>query len=156
MLTKTLVAALALTIGAATASLADTRQLAASAGVDAFGLSLTEIARAKINAEARGDDRVPMVTPGSSGPGARSQLIAAAGLTQAEAAGMSLTELAAAKSFREDRGDDRHVYVASSDANGGAGVSQLAASTGIAPEVARTMSIHEIYLEKIVRESSDD
>ncbi len=161
MKTLTFATALAVTIGAATASLADVRQLAASAGIDAAeaaSMSLTEIVRIKYNAEHRGDDRTPIVTTsGVSGVGARSQLAAAAGVSPAWAEGMSLTELAVAKSFSESRGDDRQAYVVDGGpTKGGAGFMQLTSSLGISPDAARMMSMHEIYLAKIIRESGDN
>ena len=88
----------------------DYGQLAAAAGLsaaEAKGLTLNEIFVAKINREARGDDK-QMAHGGAVTMGTRSapiepssQLIAAAGLTAQEAARMSLTEISAAKFARD-------------------------------------------------------
>lgn len=156
MFIRTFAAAALLSLGSV-AVLADTAQIAAGLGLDpaeAAGLSLTEIAVMKRNAEARGDDRSGIPTAGDAGVAARIQLGYAAGVTPAEAAGMSLSELAAAKMFREARGDDKvspriDRRPASADA-------QFVASAGIKPEIARGQSFHAIFLEKIARGSSDD
>lgn len=147
---------LALVLGV-TAAQADPRQLAASAGVDAAGLTTIEIVRIKHAAEARGDDRQPAyVTPDNAGAGARSQLIASARLSAAEAADMSLAEIAAAKARRESRGDDRQPIVVAGSGGASYADAQFAASAGVAPESARMMSMHEVYLAKIFRESGDN
>jgi len=68
------VSACVLALAAATAATGDTRQIAASAGLDASeaaSLSLSEIVAAKINTEARRDDRFAIVAraaPPSSAP----------------------------------------------------------------------------------------
>jgi hypothetical protein len=78
-------------------------QLIAAAGLtaaEAAGMTLSDLAVAKFNAEARYDDR--QRTPGvATGAQAGAQLIAGAGLTPAEARGKSLTEVAAAKFARD-------------------------------------------------------
>lgn len=158
MKTGIFAAATALTIGA-TAALADSGQLAASAGIgagEAAGLTLTEVARHKFNADVRQDDHIAVaVLAGRSPMSARSQLAAAAGIDSATAAGMSLTELAEAKIRADARGDDRQPLETASDAATAAG-SQFAASAGVRPEVARSKSMNEIFLEEIVRRSDDD
>ncbi|MBP7241742.1 hypothetical protein [Amaricoccus sp.] len=151
-------AAAVLTIGA-TAGFADTGQIAASAGLqgdEAAGLTLTEIARHKFNADTRPDDRIVVVmSGGGASAAARSQLAAAGGIDAATAAGMSLSELAAAKFRAEARGDDRQPLVVASPGAVAAGA-QFAASAGVRPEVARGKSMNEIFLEGIVRRSDDE
>lgn len=158
MKTRIVAATLALTV-AASAALADNGQLAASAGLsaaEAAGLGLHEIARHKFNADARGDDRIAVVViEGNSAPGARAQLAAVAGLDLAEAATASLNEMAEAKIRAGARGDDRQPAVTAGEVSA-AGRAQLAAASGLDPEVARSMTSHQIFLERIVRSSSDD
>ncbi len=147
--------ALVLTLAVATAASADTAQLAASAGIApdvAASYSLTEIAVARYNAGVRRDDRIAVASAAVvADPVAHAQLFAAAGVSPA--AGMTLTDLAAAKRNREARGDDAGRSFVPGSSGGSA---QLIASVGIAPEVGRSMSLNEIYLEKIVRQSDDD
>jgi len=156
-------AALVLTLAAATAGSADTRQLAASAGIDATeaaSLTLTEIARIKFNGDARQDDRAALVTPSAGGnPAARSQLIAAAGMTAGEAEGMTLTELVVAKRNRDVRRDEDIQVVVSSrtiPAYGEGARSQLIASAGVDAGAARGMTLQELYVVKINREGDND
>lgn len=156
-------AALVLTLAAATAATADTRQLAASAGLDAneaASLTLTEIARMKFNDDTRRDDRIAFFAPvAGSDAGARSQLIAGAGLSAAEADGMTLTEIAVAKRNRDVRRDEGIQVVVStrSFATGGqGGRSQLIASAGLDAEAARGMTLQQIYVAKINREGDND
>ena len=96
------------------ASAAGIAQLAAAAGLDAdeaAGLSLNQIFVAKINREARGDEKqaaggsqVSMASRNYPA-GVPGQLVASAGLTDEAAAGMSLTEIAAAKFARDTDAD---------------------------------------------------
>lgn len=156
MIIRTFAAAIALTLGAASAQ-ADNGQIAAGLGLDpaeASRLSLTEIVVMKRNAETRGDDRSNIPVAAHAGDAARSQLAHAAGVTPAEAAEMTLSELVAVKAFREARGDDKvspqpNREPASANA-------QFVASAGLSPDVARSQSFHEIYLAKIRRQSNDD
>jgi hypothetical protein len=84
-------------------------QLAAVAGLsadEAQGMSLGEIYVAKINREARGDDKQAVKSTGAvmstrSAYGAGAQLVASAGLSADEASDLSLTEIAAAKFDRD-------------------------------------------------------
>ncbi len=155
-------AVLVLTLAAATAATADTRQLAASAGLDAneaASLTLTEIARIKFNDDTRRDDRIAFFTPNAGSESGRSQLIAGAGLSAAEADGMTLTEIAVAKRNNNVRRDERIQVVVStrSFATGGqGGRSQLIASAGLDAEAARGMTLQQIYVAKINREGDND
>jgi hypothetical protein len=89
------------------ASGGNSAQLAASAGLapdQAQSLTLTEIAAAKFNRDASASDAQRVQRPSgvtqitrSLGTDGRSQLVAAAGLSQDEANGLSLTEIARAK-----------------------------------------------------------
>ena len=81
---------------------------------EAQGMSLNEIYVAKINREARGDDKqavkggqVTMGTRSAFAGSSNVQLIAAAGLSSEDAAGMSLTEIAAAKFARDTDTDGK-------------------------------------------------
>lgn len=159
MKTRILAAAAACTLLAGSAALADTSQLVAAAGLGqgAEALSLDQIARLKFNAGTRGDDRIAVVVVEGAAPAsARAQLAASAGLDPAAAADMSLDEIAAAKIRAEARGDDRQPVVMAKEAGASAGKAQLAASAGFDPEVARAMSVNEIFLAEIVRRSNDD
>lgn len=152
--------ALALAL-AATASSADTRQLAASAGVspaEASGLTLDQIARAKFNADAGADGEIAVVAPrGSSGPSARSQLIAGSGLTAEEAAGMTLTQIAVAKRNGEVRQDERTMVVSARNFPAASrGRSQLVAAAGLDADGARNVTLQELYVAKINREGDRD
>jgi hypothetical protein len=71
---------------------------------EAEGLTLSQLAAGKVNADSDGEDARPVMS--SRGPiRIGSQLASAAGLSAAEAQGMSLTDIAAAK-FDRDTGDD--------------------------------------------------
>lgn len=78
---------------------------------EARGLTLTELAAGKFNADASADEAqtARAVTMSTRGPVAivPAQLAAAADLTPAEARGMSLNEIYVAKINAEARGDDR-------------------------------------------------
>jgi hypothetical protein len=83
-------------------------QLIAAAGLsadEADGLTLSQLAAGKHNAEARRDELHLVVMSSRGRVRAGSQLIAAAGLSTAEAQGMSLTGIAATK-FNRDSGRD--------------------------------------------------
>lgn len=155
-------AAIVLTLAAATAASADTRQIAASVGLgqDAADLlTLTEIARVKHNADSRQDEQVAMFAPVAGGDAAaRSQLIALAGLSADEAAGMTLTDLVVAKHNNDVRRDDAIQVVVSSRSYGAghAGRAQLIASAGLDPEAARSMTLQQIYVAKINAEGDND
>jgi hypothetical protein len=135
-------------------------QLAANAGLspaEAQGLSLTEIAQLKFNRDTRGDDRHPIVVPGSGGD--VTQLAAAAGVSPE---GKSLNEIFVAKINREARGDERQavkggdVTMTSRSAGGGAAYVQLAANAGIPASDAAGMSLGEIAAVKFASESDDN
>lgn len=147
--------ALALTLAVATAAAADPAQLAASAGIapgDVASYTLIEIAVAKFNADTRRDDAIAIASDAvAADPVRHAQLFAAAGVAPAE--GLTLSDLATAKRNREARGDDVGRSFTPGATNGNA---QLIASIGLAPEVGRSLSLNEIYLEKIVRQSDDD
>jgi hypothetical protein len=150
--------ALALVAGAASA---DATQLAIAAGVspaEAGAYSVNDLARMKRNAETGRDEQAPLVGgSGSTGGAGRSQLIAAAGLTQAEAADMTVAQLAIVKSNREARRDDVHPVVSSrSVAFESAGRAQIVASVFNVADAADGLTMHEIYRAKIAREASDN
>ena len=76
-------AATAVALTAAVPSYADSK-LAASAGLSpaqAAGLTLTQLAQAKFNRDARGDDRHVIVVHGIASPESRAQLAANAGVS---------------------------------------------------------------------------
>jgi hypothetical protein len=141
--------ALALMLGG-TAFAGDTRQLAASAGLDpaeAADLTTYEIVELKFYHDARRDDRHVVVVPVSADPAARVQLASEAGLSWPEAETMTLTELAMAKDYREARQQDRvPLYHSSADARDGAGREQIVLSLGLDPDAVATMTVDEIYL----------
>ena len=134
-------------------------QLAANAGLspaEAQGLSLTEIAQAKFNRDTRGDDRHPIVVPGSGGN--VTQLAAVAGVSPD---GKSLNEIFVAKINREARGDEQQAVksaamVSTRSVKGGAAYGQLAASAGISPADAAGMSLSEIAAAKFARDTDDN
>jgi hypothetical protein len=103
------------TVSVVPGSSGNVSQLAASAGLsadEAAGMSIGEIYVAKINREARGDDKQAVKSGGAvmstrSVGGADAQLIAAAGLSASEAAGLSLSEIAAAKFARDTATGDK-------------------------------------------------
>jgi hypothetical protein len=138
-------------------------QLAASAGLtpaEAQGLSLGELAVLQHNEGARRDDELVIVMHRSTEPvnnGAHRQLILASGLTPAQAADLSLNELAALNHNRNVRRDDALVIVSGRTAGlGNAGHDQFGASAGIGPDAARAMTLDEIYIVKIAKQSSDN
>ena len=136
-------------------------QLAANAGLspaEAQGLSLSEIAQAKFNRDTRGDDRHPVVvTPGSGGD--YTQLAAVAGVSPE---GKSLNQIFVAKINREARGDEQQavkggdVTMASRSVAGGAAYAQLAASAGLSPADAASLSLGQIAAAKFASESDDN
>ena len=157
-------AAAAVALTAAAPSYADS-QLAASAGLNpaqAAGLMLTEIAQAKFNRDARGDDRHVIVVHGVASPESRAQLAANAGVSPVEAQGLSLSEIAAAKFNRESAGGDQQrvvrgdvTKVARSVADNSAWV-QLIAGAGLTTDEAAGLSLSEIAKVKFDRESDDN
>jgi hypothetical protein len=154
-------AALVVTFAGATASLADSGQLAASAGVSptaAAGMTLDDVARAKYNTDTRRDDQIVTVTPVTRhNAAARSQLIAAAGISAEDAAGMSLSQIAAAKYNGEVSQDERYMVVSTRSFPAGfSGRSQLAAAAGLTGAEARTASLETLYVGKINREGGRD
>lgn len=131
-------------------------QVAASEGV-----TLTEAAQAKFNADTRGDDRHVKPTPGTAEP--TTQLYRAAGLSVDEGRAMSLDQVFVAKINREARSDERQladsgrVVVMGSRAYGqGGDHRQLAASAGLDPSSASEMSLAEIAAAKFAAEGNDD
>ena len=157
-------AAAAVALTAAAPSYADS-QLAASAGLNpaqAAGLTLTEIAQAKFNRDARGDDRHVIVVHGVASAEARAQLAANAGVSPVDAQGLSLSEIAAAKFNREGSGDDQQRVVRSDVTKAARSVAdnsawaQLIASAGLTTDEAAGLSLSEIAKVKFDRESDDD
>jgi hypothetical protein len=139
-------------------------QLAASAGLtvaEAQGMTLTEIYAAKINRES-GRDGQQLVsrraTPATVVVTRDAQLIAAAGLTPEEAQGMTLVELAGHKTSFNAGHDERQVVV-STRSIGGIDPSahrQLVAAAGIPEAEARGVSLNDLYVLKINKESRGD
>ena len=86
-----------------------------------------------------------------------SQLIAAAGLTEAEASGLTLSEIHARKINRETRGDDR-VTVSSREhpAFSADEHRQLVAAAGLSAGDASGMRLDEIAAHKVNRGTSSD
>jgi hypothetical protein len=142
----------------AAAAIAFTAVVPAFAGTQVVagnGLSLTQAAAIKFNADTRGDDRQTVsVVPGKGGD--TSQLAAVAGLSADEAATMSLDQIAVAKFNREARGDDKQamkggVATMSTRSPELGGHEQLAASAGISP-VGKSLT--EIAAAKFARDTN--
>ena len=155
--------------GAAAPALAQS-QLIGNAGLtpaEAQGLSLTEIAAAKFNRGADGDDQQRVLRPrgvtvmSRSGGSDVAQLARAAGLTPDEARGLTLTEIAAAKFNRGSSDDNQQTVVRRGEVTltsrsvGGSDLSQLAANAGLTPDEARGLSLSEIAAVKFASESDD-
>ncbi|MBP7002488.1 hypothetical protein [Amaricoccus sp.] len=82
-------------------------QLAAAAGIDpamAAGMSLTELAEAKIRAEARGDDRQPEMAASAAATAPGAQFVAKSGIDPEVARSLSVNEVFLADIVR--RSDD--------------------------------------------------
>jgi hypothetical protein len=86
------------------------------------------------------------------------QLIAAAGLTPDEAQGMTLAELASHKTSFNARHDERQVVVSGRSIEGidPSAHRQLVAAAGITEAEALGVSLNDLYVLKINRESSRD
>ena len=149
------IAAAALVVASAAPVLAG--QVVASPGV-----SLTEAAAAKFNRDTRQDDRqVIGVVPGNSGPEARAQLAASAGLSAAEAKSWTLGEIFVAKINREARGDDRQAVkgagvTVTTRSGSSADYSQLIASASLSADEAAGMTLTEIAAAKFSREGDEE
>lgn len=139
-------------------------QLAASAGLtadEAQGMTLNEIYAAKINHET-GRDGQQLVSrraaPAIVVVTRDARLIAAAGLTPMEAQGMALAELASNKSSFNARRDERQVVVSSRSIEGidPAAHRQLVAAAGITGAEAFGLSLNDLYVLKINKESGRD
>jgi hypothetical protein len=139
-------------------------QLAASAGLtaaEAQGMTLNEIYAAKINRES-GRDGQQLVsrraTPTMVVVTRDAQLIAAAGLTPEEAQGMTLAELASHKTSFNARHDERQVVVSSRSIEGidPSAHRQLVAAAGITDAEALGVSLNDLYVLKINKESRRD
>jgi len=157
----TSLAAAALALALAAPAVADSGQLAASAGLsptEASALTLTEIAQAKFNNDTRGDDRQVVVRHQAASAEARANLAENAGLP-AEAQGLSLTEIAAAKFNRESGGDDQqhiergNVTVATRDIRDNGRWAQLIASAGLDQSEAASLSLTDIARAKFQRDT---
>ena len=139
-------------------------QLATGAGLtaaEASGMSLTEIYVAKINRESGRDQQQRVferADPVMVDPGRHAQLIRAAGLTRAEAEGLSLAEIAAIKASHNAGRDERVVVMIgrSLPATDTAAYSQLVAGSGLTPVEASGLTLNDLYVMKINRESRRD
>jgi hypothetical protein len=139
-------------------------QLAASAGLtvaEAQGMTLNEIYAAKINRESGRDGQQIVsrtATPTTVVVSRDAQLIASAGLTPEEAQGMTLAELASNKASYNARRDERQVVVSSRSIDGidPSSHRQLVAAAGITDAEALGVSLNDLYVLKINRESSRD
>jgi hypothetical protein len=139
-------------------------QLAASAGLtaaEAQGMTLNEIYTAKINRESGRDGQQHVsrrATPARVVVTRDAQLIGVAGLTQEEAQGMTLAELASHKISFNARRDERQVVVSSRSIEGvdPSAHRQLVAAVGITDAEALGMSLNDLYVLKINKESRRD
>jgi hypothetical protein len=141
----------------AAAAIAFTAVVPAFAGTQVVagnGLTLTQAAAIKFNADTRPSDHQKVaVIPGKGGDAG--QLAAVAGLSADEAATMSLEQIFVAKINREARGDDKQavkggVATMSTRSPRLGGHEQLAASAGISPE---GKSLTEIAAAKFARDT---
>lgn len=146
-------AAAALVLSTAAPVLAE--QIAASPGV-----TLTEAAQMKFNADTGSDTMQRTVVPGMSSDAARTQLIASGGLTVAEAEGLSLNDLLIAKVNRNGDRDSRQWPVESSVTVATRSVSmpdpQLLSAAGLTEAEAAGLTLNEIAIAKFNRDSSRD
>ena len=150
---KTLkIAAAVVALAAAAPAFAGTQVVAGN------GLSLTQAAAIKFNADTRTDDHQTVAVVAGKG-GNTSQLAAVAGIPANEAAGMSLDQIAVAKFNREARGDEKQAV------KGGAatmstrspylgGQEQLVASAGLSADAAQGKSLTEIAAAKFARDTN--
>jgi hypothetical protein len=157
----TFLAAAAVAAALAAPAVADSGQLAASAGLSpsaASALTLTEIAQAKFNRGTRRDDRQVIVRHHPASQEARATLARNAGLP-AEAQVRSLTEIAAAKFNRETGGDDQqridrsNVTMSARDLRDNDRWAQLIASAGLSRSEASSLSLTEIAKAKFKRDT---
>jgi hypothetical protein len=137
---KSCVSLLAVAMLAGSPALAD--MVAASPGV-----TLTEAAQAKFNADTRGDDQYVKPVPGSSGIPA--PLYSAAGVTPEQGQGWTLQQVAAAKfsseGYSQGRLTSRSSAPSASLAYGqDRDYSALASAAGLSPGEASGMSFDEI------------
>ena len=141
------------------AAAGDYSQLAASAGIGASGgMSLTEIAAAKLSADG-GRDAAQIVSHAGVvmvDPVRHAQMIAAADLTPAEASGLTLSELAAGKYNAEARHDDQEIVIQSTRGPVTMIPAQFALAADLSPAEARGKSLTEVYVAKINAESGRD
>jgi hypothetical protein len=139
-------------------------QLAASAGLtaaEAQGMTLTEIYAAKINRESDRDGQQLVfrrAAPRAVVVTRDAQLIATAGLTPEEAQGMTLAALASYKTSFNARHDERQVVVSGRSIEGidPSAHRQLVAAAGITEAEARGLSLNDLYVLKINKESRGD
>ncbi len=162
---KTLLTSLAAVaaLSIAAPAVADSGQLAASAGLspaEASGLSLTEIAQAKFNHGARGDDRQVIVRHEPVSADARANLAVYAGVPADAAGDLSLTEIAAAKFNRDSDDSDQQrvergrVTVTTSGAlRTNDRWAQLIASAGLERSEAAGLSLTDIAAAKFDRDT---
>jgi hypothetical protein len=139
-------------------------QLAASAGLtaaEAQDMTLTEIYAAKINRESDRDGQQLVfrrAAPRAVVVTRDAQLIATAGLTPEEAQGMTLAALASYKTSFNARHDERQVVVSGRSIEGidPSAHRQLVAAAGITEAEARGLSLNDLYVLKINKESRGD
>ena len=139
-------------------------QLAAGAGLsaaEASGMSLTEIYVAKINREYGRDQQQRVAAksePKTVDSRRHAQLIRSAGLTPGEAEGLSLSQIAALKASHNAGRDDRVVVMMgrSLPVTDTAAYGQLVAASGLTPVEANGLTLNELYVMKINRESRRD
>ena len=125
------------------------------------GVTLTEAAQAKFNADTRRDDQHVKPVAGTSEPSR--QFYASAGLTIGEGRGMTLEQVFIAKINRENGRDNEQALVAGEPVTMGSRAygqggdhAQLAASAGLGSAEAWGMSLTEIAAAKFAKESGDD
>ncbi len=139
-------------------------QLAAGAGLtaaEASGMSLTAIYVAKINRESGRDEQQRVVAhddPGTVEVRRHAQLIKSAGLDPDEAADLSLAEIAALKASHNARRDEQVTVMISRSrpATDSAAYGQLVAASGLTPVQASALTLNDLYVMKINRESRRD
>jgi hypothetical protein len=159
----TLLLATVAALGAAAPSFAAGEQLASNAGLsqtESAGLSLSDVAQAKFNRDARGD-ATPLVTaPEAASAEGLDQFACVTGLSADEAHGLTLGQIAALKFNRGKSGDDRQPVKGGASFNtrsieNTASRTQLVANAGLSSEEAAALSLTEIAQAKFDRDNTN-
>lgn len=138
-------------------------QLTANAGLsqtEAAGLSLSEIAQAKFNRDARSDATPLIVTPNTTSAAGLDRFARVTGIPAGQAQGLTLSEIAAIKFNRGKSGDDRQsvksgASLSTRSVENVAARAQLIANAGLTGEEAAGLGLTEIARAKFDRDGAN-